>query len=205
MEAEPNMYKGDWQRVIEVAEEGLPIALEISNWAVAMYVCSWAAQAYLKLNRTNEARRIIDKGFDCLAQAPDYHRPSNIYTLISRGSVLLSEGNIADARADAETGCAQAEDRSLMLEVGAAHRVLGQINAAAGDTDTADTNFRRSLDVLGGIQSQPELAQSLLAYGRFQHEIDRQESMRLLKRALVLFEEIGADGWVVETMAAFRN
>ena len=75
----------------------------------------------------------------------------------------------------------------------------------AGDIATADSNFRQSLEVLGGIQSQPEFAQSLLAYGRFQHELDRQKSMPLLKRALALFEKIGADGWASETIAAFRN
>jgi len=118
---------------------------------------------------------------------------------------LLSEVNIGDARADAESSRAQAEDKSLLLELGAGCRVLGEINAAAGDIATADSNFRQSLEVLGGIQSQPEFAQSLLAYGRFQHELDRQESMRLFKRALALFEKIGADGWVNETIAAFRN
>jgi len=204
MEAEPNFYKGNWQRVIEVTEEGLPVALEIGNWSVAMYACSWSAQANLKLNRTEEARRIIDKGFDCLAQYTEAN-PATIYMSITRAKVLLSEVNIGDARADAESSRAQAEDKSLLLELGAGCRVLGEINAAAGDIATADSNFRQSLEVLGGIQSQPEFAQSLLAYGRFQHELDRQESMRLFKRALALFEKIGADGWANETIAAFRN
>ena len=204
MEAEPNMYKGDWRRVIEVVEEGIPIAWEIGNWFVAVYACSWAALAYLKQGRMPDARRTIDKGFECLEKAASYH-PAVTYMHTVRGSVLLAEDNIAEARADVDWACERADQRSLLLELGAAHRVLGEINAAAGDTVAADTSFRQSLDVLGKIQSQPELAQTLLAYGRFQHKIDREESTRLLNRALALFEAIGADGWAVETMAAFRN
>jgi len=204
MEAEPHIYKGDWQRVIDVAEEKLPVALEIGNWTVGMYVCSWSALAHIKLNQIVAARKIFDTGLNCLVQSAKF-APGSIYTQIAHGSVLLSEGKITDALAVAETGRGQAEEKSLILELGAAHRVLGQINAAAKSFAEADNHFCSSLDILGEIQSQPEFAQSLLAYGRFQHKFERDKSMRLLKRALALFEDIGADGWAIETMAALRN
>ena len=47
------------------------------------------------------------------------------------------------------------------------HRTLGQVHEAKGDRDEAEAEFRRSLDIVGTIQSRSELAQSLLAYGRF--------------------------------------
>lgn len=198
MEAEPHMYIGDWPSVTDVVENDLPTALKIGNWFVATYVCSWAAFAYLKMNRLDEARRIIDQGAECLTQASADAQLAT-YLPIIRSSILLNEGDIAGALKDAETGRINAEKNSFMLELGAAHRALGEAHAAAGDEELAGENFRASLEVLGRIQCQPELAQSLLAYGRFLRSTDPQGGERLLQRALVLFEEIGAVGWVSET------
>ena len=64
MEAEPNMYKGDWERVVEAAETGVPVAREIGNWLVANYASAWAAIAYLKLGRPEDARHILFYGFN---------------------------------------------------------------------------------------------------------------------------------------------
>jgi hypothetical protein len=88
------------------------------------------------------------------------------------------------------------------LEVGAARRALGQAYEARGDRQSADGQFRRSVDVLQTIQSRPELAQSLLAFGRFELVADRDKAKGLLHGALKLFKEIEADGWVEETQSA---
>ncbi len=201
MEAEPNMYKGDWKRVVEIAETDLPVAWENGSWFVVMYVSSWASLAYLKLDRIAEARHVIDAGFDCLKNLSG-DMPEKNYMQIARSTVLLHEGRLEEAQADAEDARASSEAGSLQLELGAAFRALGEIAAAAGDAAKSDASFRRSLEVFGAIQSQPELAQSLLAYGRFQRNIDPEESTQLLKRALALFEMIGAEGWVAETLAS---
>jgi hypothetical protein len=80
--------------------------------------------------------------------------------------------------------------------------VLGEVYQAIGNRREADAEFRRSLDVLEAIQSRPELAQTLLAYGRFCRGDNRQEDQVLIKRALCLFEEINAPGWAKEARAA---
>jgi hypothetical protein len=73
-----------------------------------------------------------------------------------------------------------------------------------GNREEADTAFHRSLQVLEGIQSRPELAQTLLAYGRFKTDGDDPAVGRtLIERALRLFEEMGATGWIDEARAAF--
>jgi hypothetical protein len=56
--------------------------------------------------------------------------------------------------------------------------------------------------VLKDIQSRPELAQSLLAYGRFRRGDNALEDRALIERALALFEEMNASGWVAEARAA---
>jgi hypothetical protein len=71
-----------------------------------------------------------------------------------------------------------------------------------GNRTEADDAFRRSLEVLEDIQSRPELAQSLLAYGRFRRGDNALEDRVMIERALGLFEEMNATGWVAEARAA---
>jgi tetratricopeptide (TPR) repeat protein len=96
-----------------------------------------------------------------------------------------------------------AETNHFLLEQGAGYRVLGQVYEAMENRKEADVAFRRSLHVLEGIQSRPELAQTLLAYGRFKAGgDDPAEGRTLIERALSLFEDMGATGWIDEARAA---
>ena len=91
------------------------------------------------------------------------------------------------------------------MEHGAALRVLGQMCEAVDDRGAADAAFRQSLEVLEAIQSRPELGQTLLAYGRFRARDDAAAGRALIERALGLFEEIGATGWIEEARAALKG
>ena len=71
-----------------------------------------------------------------------------------------------------------------------------------GDLAKADTAFRRSLEVCDTIQCPPELVQTLLAYGRFRKGDNTQEDRGLIERALSLFEEMKATGWIEEARRA---
>jgi hypothetical protein len=42
-------------------------------------------------------------------------------------------------------------------------------------------------------------------YGRFQCGRNSEDGVRTLKRALALFEAMGATGWIEETLAALRD
>ena len=48
----------------------------------------------------------------------------------------------------------------------------------------------------------PELAQSLLAYGRCQRKTNVEEAREQLERALAIFEDLSATGWIEETRTA---
>ena len=61
---------------------------------------------------------------------------------------------------------------------------------------------RRSADVLNEIQCPPELAQTPLAYSRFRRGDNAQEDGAMIERALRLFEEMKATGWIAEARAA---
>jgi hypothetical protein len=71
-----------------------------------------------------------------------------------------------------------------------------------GDRAEAEAAFRRSLEVCEKMQCPPELAQTLLAYGRFHRGDNAQADRALIERALRLFEEMKATGWIEEARAA---
>jgi len=204
MEAEPLMYKGSWERAVQVAEEGLPVAWEIGNWFVVQYASTWAAIAYLKLNRLQDARRIINEAAK-IAPQDVTDNAAQTYGKIVAGQVLLAEGKFKEACRIGREALEDSERGGNRLEQGFAYRTLGQGYAASSKASEAEACFRHSLEIFSEIQSQPELAQTLLAYGRFQCERNLEDGMRMLKRALALFEAMGATGWIEETLAALRD
>jgi len=80
--------------------------------------------------------------------------------------------------------------------------VLGQVHEAIGNRAEADAAFCRSIGVLEDVQSRPELAQTLLAYGRFRQGDNTLKDRAMIERALALFEEMNATGWIEEARAA---
>jgi tetratricopeptide (TPR) repeat protein len=114
----------------------------------------------------------------------------------------LMAGENAPAMAAARKALALADRGRWRLEQGAAHRVVGQVHEGMGNRGEADAEFRQSLEILTEIQSRPELAQTLLAYGRFQLRGEPDAGKTLIERALRLFEEMEATGWIDESRSA---
>ena len=78
MEAEPYMYKGLWEDVVRVAEEGLPHCWEIREWSPVFWVSAWAAIAYVRLGRLDDARRLLERALpECEAQGA-----SEVWTMV---------------------------------------------------------------------------------------------------------------------------
>jgi len=200
MEAEPYLYKGLWKQVVIVAEEGLPIAWKIGEWPVIFWASGWLGIAYLKLGRLEDARRILDRPLkeSEARSVPPYYVT---YLQIAGAQLQLALGESAKALSAARKALQLAE-QSFRLEQGAANRVLGQVHGTIGNRDEARAAFRLSEKILGEIQSRPELAQTLLAYGCFEAEGDLDTGKTLIERALSLFEEMGATGWANEARAA---
>ena len=204
MEAEPYLYQGDWNAAIEVAERALPAAWEIREWLAVGCASAWLAMSYLMLGKIDDARRVLDRVFK---EAPlRVIGQSNVNGVvlcwIALAQLHLAAGDTSQALSAANMALQIAEERRLGLEQGMVHRVFGEINRALGNRTEADAAFRRSLEALDEIQSRPELAQTLLAYGRFRRGDNKQEDRMLIQRALRLFEEMGATGWIQEARAA---
>ncbi|MEM7042523.1 MAG: AAA family ATPase [Pseudomonadota bacterium] len=200
MEAEPLFYRGLWQQTVELVEQDLGAAQTFGNWSIVLWCSAWSALAELKLGRTAAARSRIEDAMSTAGSKVGETFPLP-YALVALAQVRLADGQFEAALSEANRASELSQEAQLMLEQGAAHRTIGLIHEARGDSVEAEAEFRRSFNILNGIESRPELAQSMLAYGRFKLREDVKEGQRLLKAALSLFEEINAFGWVRETKA----
>ena len=203
MEAEPLYYRGLWDEAVRTAENALPAAWEIREWVVVCCSSAWLALACLKLGQPDKARRVLDRVF---TEAPSHLYKNSShgiqYAEIANAEVQLATGRLNEAVNTVRQALTAAQRDGNRLEEVAAHRVLGQVLEAMGDRAAADAAFRRSLELLDRMQCPPELAQTLLAYGRFRRGDNSQEDRALIERALHLFEEMKAAGWIEETRAA---
>ena len=203
METEPYMYLGAWADVVRVAEEALPGAWEIGEFDAVLWASSWLGTAYLKLGRPDEARRVIGRALREGRARLGVNWPL-AWVEMALAQLHLAQGEGEAARAAAGDALQLVQQTHLRLEAGAAHRLLGQAWALSGDAARAEGAFRESLRILSATESRPELAQTLLAYGRFRNRVEPAEGHRLVEQALRLFEEMGADGWAAEAAAALR-
>ena len=169
---------------------------------VIFFSSSWLGIAYLKLGRLEDAKRVLVRALK-ESQVRSFWPFLITYLQIPVAHLHLSLGEHDKALGAARKALELAESNQLSLEHGAANRVLGQIQEAMGSREEADAAFRHSMQVLEGIQSRPELAQTLLAYGRFKAAGDvPAEGKTIIERSLRLFEEMGATGWIDEAQAA---
>jgi class 3 adenylate cyclase/tetratricopeptide (TPR) repeat protein len=205
MVAEPYYYKGLWTELVSAAEESLPIAWEIGEHTVIVYVSAWLGLAHLKLGHRDEARRLITRGL-AYAESRLASVPFALsYACVARALVHLADGELPQALERAHLGLGLAERSRSPLEQGAAYRALGQIQEAMGNDQEAEAAYRKSLDILEAVKALPELAQTLLAYGCFKLGDDPSEGRRMIGRARDVFTSIGATSWAVEADRALRG
>lgn len=201
MVAEAYMYKGLWKDVVRVAGKGHEAAWKIGEWSVVFWLAGWLGIAFVKLGRLEEATHIIDRALkESRAGAAAPYSATSLR--IAAAQLRLALGEPERALEDARAALSLAEESRFRLEQGAAQRVLGQVLEIMGREVEADAAFRLSLKILGDIQSRPELAQTLLACGRFRAKNNPEEGLALVERARSLFEEMGATGWIDEARTA---
>src|SRR5262245_7397705 len=204
MDAEAYMYMGLWDKVIGVAEEWLPKSWEIREWPVVLWSSAWLAIAYLKLKRPTRAKQVIERAF---AEMPARGLDNRVAYAVPYGHIAVAQlrlqmGDLHLALDAAHQALIAAQRTRAPLEEGAARRTLGQVYEAMGTRGEAEAAFCSSLGVLKQIQCPPELAQTLLAYGRFRLGDKARGDMTLIKRALKVFDDVDATGWIEEARAA---
>jgi tetratricopeptide (TPR) repeat protein len=74
---------------------------------------------------------------------------------MARALAHLADGELHQALERGRLALEIAERSRGPLEQGAAHRVLGEIHEALGSREESEGAYRRSLEILEGIQSLP--------------------------------------------------
>jgi tetratricopeptide (TPR) repeat protein len=151
-----------------------------------------------------EAAHMINRAVTEVLPKVGYDFPK-IYPLIALAHVQLANHDTRAAVDTARQALTLAERCDSRFEEGAAHRALAQVHEQAGDLSDASAHHRNSISVLSAIDAPPELAQSLLAYGCFLSRSDADAAREHLQRALALFDDLGATGWITETRSALAS
>jgi class 3 adenylate cyclase/tetratricopeptide (TPR) repeat protein len=204
METEPYMYKGMWEEVVEISREDLSVAYDSGDWLVVLFAAAWAAIACIKLGQLDEAQVFLDEALTAVEDRVGLDYP-RAYIQMVVALLQMESGKIDDACVTARAAVDLAESGGYLVERGAANRTLGEVYAAAGEPLEAEAAFQRSINQLTDIQSRPELAQTFLAYGRFKRGEDVGEGDRMLNRALRMFQQFDAIGWIDETQTVLES
>ena len=108
----------------------------------------------------------------------------------------LAIGDHDEALREAEAALASAEELGVPAFIGVAHRVLGQVKAAAfGDAEAAEEHFETSLAVFEMLENDHELAKTHAAYGEVLAAGGRTDAAGgHLQLAVEVFRRSGARG-----------
>jgi predicted ATPase len=177
--------KGDISRGLEVAAQAAQLAPTPADqsWALGTL-----AMAHCRAGNARQAIEILSQLVPAYRAA--HFLPAEIFTPYLPEAYWRA-GDIPMAVQTLEEMLAIIEPRRMRLQVGMAHRLLGEIRAAE-DRDQAMTHFERSVTLLQEINAQPELALAYLAYGRLHTRLgDVAEARNYLSRALGIFEHLG--------------
>jgi tetratricopeptide (TPR) repeat protein len=151
--------KGDISR-------GLDAAIQAAQLAPTTADQSWAqgtlALAHCRAGNASQAIEILSRLIPAYRAAR--FLPAEIFSPYL-GEAYWRAGNIPMALQAFEEMLAIIEPRRMRLQVGIAHRLLGEIHMT-DDTSQAITYFEQSVTLLKAINALPELARAYVAYGR---------------------------------------
>jgi class 3 adenylate cyclase/tetratricopeptide (TPR) repeat protein len=180
------VVKGDIGQGLELATQAVQLAPTPADqsWALGTL-----ATAHCRAGNAKQAIEILGPLVPTFRGVPFV--PAEIFTpyLIE---AYWRAGDIAMALKTLGEMVAIMEPRRMRLQLGMAHRLLGEIHATK-DPALAIRHFERSLTLLTESNAKPELGLSYLACGRLHARLGRAgEARDCIRRALELFDCMGS-------------
>jgi class 3 adenylate cyclase/tetratricopeptide (TPR) repeat protein len=117
--------------------------------------------------------------------------PGEIMARFTVGEGYWLAGKYDNARHEIKEGLELAKNCGMKLNVGWAHRLLGEI-ALKTDPKQAKPNFEKAIEVFRKINAENEIALTYSAYGRlYKHQGNVGKAKEYLNNALETFERLG--------------
>lgn len=182
------VYRGELARGLEHGE----VAFEQApTYADRIWTQGWLGWALCRGGAPH-------RGIEMLEQVVSIQRQAHFWasewyaTYLGEGYWLA--GDDAQATHTLREHLAIVEPWGMRFQIGAAHRLLGEISSPTNATRAA-THFERSITTLREIRAENELALAYAGYGRLHaQQGDGVQARDYLTRALAIFERLGTLG-----------
>jgi adenylate cyclase len=155
-----HLNRGEWDRAASLFKQSYAVWQQLgSAWGEAV-VLSNLAQVYIDQENPDEARDALSHSETIFAEIgseeflPELER--------RWGEYFLRRGDLEQALTHTRQSIGMAVSQEVRLEEGMSYRVLGQVYMALGDNGQAETALRESLDILTDLNSEFEVAKTIL-------------------------------------------
>lgn len=196
---------GDVQQAIDHYRTALSLRQRIGdNYGVGQ-TCYNLGEAYLSLDRHDEARRYLEQAVSVFAAIQSERELPEVYCLLAE--VALVRDDVASALDYAGSGRRIAASIGSTELQGIAARVLARAQAQGGDFSLATQSFAASIVFLTESGHQVELARSHYEFGSLlAHQSgQRAPAWEHLQRATELFAAAGAEREAAQARAALAQ
>ena len=154
---------------------------------------------HMNLGATHIRRREIQAAFEHLEQSRDLFERAKNRDLLPElhrrlAETYLADGDYVAAREQAELSLAVGRELSVPGEQGLTLSVLGEISAAAGKIDEAESHFEQAITLLKDMGDNYGLACAQLSLAELKStQNDQTRQLELLRECLPVFERLGAE------------
>ena len=156
-----NLYRGEWSEATRLFSESTKIWHQVGATAFEAITLSNLAQVHIYQENWIDARR-------CLSRSEAIFKEVGSEELLPElerrwGELHLKTGDLAQAETHTRRSITLAVNLKARLEEGMSYRILGQIEAAQGEVDSAFKTLDKSIAILADLDSDYETTKSRLA------------------------------------------
>ena len=161
-----------------------------SLWVMGVLNLNLGA-AYVKHDERAVAFEHLERARDLFAQAKSRDLLPELHRRLAEAHQAQKE--LAEARREAETSLALAEELSMLGEQGLTRRTLGNIAAEDGRTDDAERDLQRAIHILTEVGDNYGRACAQLSLAEVcSHASDAARRSQLLGECIPVFDRLGA-------------
>jgi tetratricopeptide (TPR) repeat protein len=193
------LYRGEWAEAAALLEESNAIWKQLGAPVPEAVTLINLAQVHICRGNWSEARACLSRSQAIFAEIgsevflPELER--------HWGEFFLGTGELDEALAHTRHSTELAVAQGARLEEGISCRVLGQVHLARGERELGETALRQSLQILSDLNSEYEVARTLLPLIRLMLRDDPTEAHAQIERAIQTFEKLGAQADLEEAQA----